>query len=87
MYNFGITYWLSSFAVIVAAITNAYVFYPVFQRCQVTSTYEYLKLRFDWRVQRIGSFIFATSFVHYLPIVVYIPALAFAQGIFIHIIN
>lgn len=83
IYIYGVTFWLSSFSAIIAAILNCYLYFPVFHKIQVTSTYEYLKLRFDKRVQMLSSFIFATSFVYYLPIVVYIPALAFSQGLYL----
>lgn len=84
-YLFGVSFWLSSVCVIVASVFNYYAYFPVFHKLQVTSTYEYLKLRFDRRIQKLASFLFATSFIYYLPIVIYVPALAFSQATGVHI--
>lgn len=81
VYVFGITYWLSIVAIVFANLLNSYIFFPVFNKCQVISTYEYLKLRFDRKIQQICSFLFTMSFALYLPITIYIPALAFSQGV------
>lgn len=65
---------------LLVAFTVHFVYLPVFFKLQVTSTYEYLELRFDRRVRSFGSLIFALSLFFYLPIVIYIPALAFSAG-------
>lgn len=57
-----------------------YVYLPVFYQLGITSTYEYLERRFDNRVRQCASGLFALSLFVYLPIVTYIPALAFSAG-------
>lgn len=58
----------------------AYVFLPVFYRAEVTSTFEYLERRFDRRIRLLGSFIYIMKYILFIPLVIYIPALAFSQG-------
>ncbi|KAL7036978.1 hypothetical protein ACKWTF_009025 [Chironomus riparius] len=62
---------------------------PIFHELQITSTYEYLQLRFDRRVRLFGSLMYSLATILWLPIVIYVPALAFNQttGINIHIIT
>ncbi|KAI8438245.1 hypothetical protein MSG28_010852, partial [Choristoneura fumiferana] len=49
----------------------------------------YLSMRFDNRVRLFGSILFAFTLIGWLPIVIYVPALAFNQvtGVDIHIIT
>ncbi|XP_063827776.1 sodium-coupled monocarboxylate transporter 1-like [Ostrinia nubilalis] len=51
--------------------------------------FQYLELRFDKRLRIFGSAIFSVYLMAWLPIVVYVPALAFNQvtGINIHIVT
>ncbi|KOB73472.1 putative igf2 mRNA binding protein [Operophtera brumata] len=80
MYTYGTQLWtvvLSEWAV---SLTIAIVYLPVFYNLQITSTYEYLRLRFDQKVQLLGSIIFIIKMLLYIPIVIYVPALAFSQG-------
>lgn len=51
--------------------------------------FKYLEQRFDMRMRLFGSIIASLSTMVWLPIVIYVPALAFNQttGIDIHIIT
>ncbi|PNF16521.1 hypothetical protein B7P43_G07192 [Cryptotermes secundus] len=62
---------------------------PVFYTLQLTSTYEYLELRFSSSVRTFASFMFTIYQVLHTPIVLYVPALAFSQvtGINVHMIT
>nr|CAD7576596.1 unnamed protein product [Timema californicum] len=55
--------------------------------CHDTATY--LEKRFDKRVRLFGSFLFSVSIITWMPIVIYVPALAFNQvtGVNVHIIT
>lgn len=66
---------------IVVAISMMYIYLPVFANLQITSTYEYLELRFDNKTRKFASLLFAISQIFFLPIVIYIPALAFSAGL------
>ncbi|CAD6230585.1 GSCOCG00006833001-RA-CDS, partial [Cotesia congregata] len=55
----------------------------------LTSTYEYLERRFDRKVRILGSTLFSIGIMLWLPIVIYVPALAFNQvtGVNVHIVT
>lgn len=80
IYSFGATYWLLSLTMIPIILLTAHVYLPVFYNLQVTSTYEYLAMRFDNTVRNLASFLFTMSRLLFLPIVIYIPALACSSG-------
>uniref|UniRef100_A0A6P4FLT4 Sodium-coupled monocarboxylate transporter 1 isoform X2 n=1 Tax=Drosophila rhopaloa TaxID=1041015 RepID=A0A6P4FLT4_DRORH len=89
IYVYGTQY---AFILVTLAISGAiswYIFLPVFCNLQLTSTYEYFELRFNKSVRLLGSAFFTVANLIWLPIVIYVPALAFNQvtGINIHIIT
>ncbi|XP_063227309.1 sodium-coupled monocarboxylate transporter 1-like [Bacillus rossius redtenbacheri] len=88
-YTYGAAHFNQYLASIVTCVINYYIFLPIFFELQLTSTYEYLEQRFDKRVRAMASFIFALNVILYLPIVIYVPALAFNQvsGIGVHFIT
>ncbi|XP_065209324.1 sodium-coupled monocarboxylate transporter 2-like [Planococcus citri] len=89
IYEFGAQYLVTiCSSVLIVLITNTF-YLPVFFELQLTSLYEYLELRFSKPVRLLGSFIFSVSLILYVPIVIYIPALAFNQvtGISVHSIT
>ncbi|XP_037051954.1 sodium-coupled monocarboxylate transporter 1 [Bradysia coprophila] len=89
IYSFGIQYVYVIGGVIAMGVVMGYVFLPVFHDLKITSTYEYLESRFDKRLRMFGSVMFTIMNIGYLPIVVYVPALAFNQvtGVNVHIIT
>ncbi|XP_017769089.1 PREDICTED: sodium-coupled monocarboxylate transporter 1-like [Nicrophorus vespilloides] len=89
VYRFGSNYWMSCLAIIPPSIITCLVYLPVFYNLQLTSTYEYLKLRFDTKIRVLASFLYAFGILIYLPIVIYVPAMALAQAteINIHLIT
>ncbi|XP_044728265.1 sodium-coupled monocarboxylate transporter 1-like isoform X2 [Chrysoperla carnea] len=56
---------------------------------RLTSTYEYLERRFDKSLRRLGSILFIIGVFLWLPIVIYVPAMALnhVTGINTHIIT
>jgi sodium-coupled monocarboxylate transporter 8/12 len=80
VYKYGGAYWLCIPALIIVGIVSNLVYLPVLFEAQITSVYEYLEKRFDQRARTFSSLLFALSQVLFLPIVIYIPALAFAAG-------
>ncbi|KAJ6636751.1 Sodium-coupled monocarboxylate transporter 1 [Pseudolycoriella hygida] len=89
IYSFGIQYLYVIGGVAFMGLVMGYVYLPVFHDLNITSTYEYLESRFDKRLRMFGSVMFAIMNIGYLPIVVYVPALAFNQvtGVNIHVIT
>lgn len=62
-----------------------HIYLPVFHDLQLTSCYAYLEKRFDKRVKLIASLIYAIQSIFFIPIVMYVPALALSQGKFLYV--
>jgi len=58
---------------------TAHMFLPVYESLQVTTSYEYLELRFHKAVRILAGACFTLQMVLYMAIVVYAPALALSQ--------
>ncbi|XP_024946270.1 sodium-coupled monocarboxylate transporter 1 [Cephus cinctus] len=88
MYVYGTQLWSIVIADSFVSLTMAVVYLPVFYKLQITSSYEYLELRFNHTVRLMGSVIFIIKMLLYIPLVIYVPALAFNQvtGINLHMI-
>ncbi|KAK9708917.1 Sodium:solute symporter family [Popillia japonica] len=89
IYRYGITYGLLITINLSVALTSYYIFLPVFYKLQITSVYEYLYIRFNNKVRVIASFLFSLCMGLFLPVVIYIPALALGQvtNLNIHVIT
>ncbi|KAI9577558.1 hypothetical protein GQX74_005020 [Glossina fuscipes] len=89
VYSFGIQYTYVGMGVIAMGFVMGIFYLPVFHDLNITSTYEYLESRFDRRLRMFGSVMFAIMNIGYLPIVIYVPALAFNQvtGVAVHTIT
>ncbi|KAJ3656756.1 hypothetical protein Zmor_015805 [Zophobas morio] len=89
MYTYGSQFWMVLASEALVSLTMAYCYLPVFYKLQITSSYEYLNLRFNQTVRLLGSVLFLTKMMLYIPIVIYVPALAFSQvtGINLHLIT
>ncbi|CAB3377454.1 Hypothetical predicted protein [Cloeon dipterum] len=89
IYVYGTQYWSVLIAILLMSIGCGVFFLPVFYKLQLNTSYEYLQLRFDRRVRLLGSFLYIISTLLYIPIVVYIPALAFSQvtGVNLHLVT
>ncbi|CAB3363685.1 Hypothetical predicted protein [Cloeon dipterum] len=89
MYTFGTQYWMIVLPEIAVSFTMANAYIPVFYELNITSSYEYLCLRFNQSVRILGSAIFIIKMMLYIPLVIYVPALAFNQvtGINLHYVT
>ncbi|XP_055374973.1 sodium-coupled monocarboxylate transporter 1 isoform X1 [Condylostylus longicornis] len=89
IYVYGTQYAFLLITIIISSFISWHIFLPVFCNLQLTSTYEYFEMRFDKRIRLLGSMLFVIGTMLWLPIVIYVPALAFNQvtGINIHIIT
>ncbi|XP_065163500.1 sodium-coupled monocarboxylate transporter 1 isoform X2 [Atheta coriaria] len=89
IYNFGTQYWLITFSVIFSGIAIAFIYLPVFFQLEVNSSYEYLEFRFSRTVRTLASVLFVIDEILFLPILIYVPSLAFNQvsGINLHLIG
>ncbi|GJQ68454.1 hypothetical protein Trydic_g17033 [Trypoxylus dichotomus] len=89
VYKYGSTISVMFIGIVLVCLLTAYISMPVFHELQLTSTYEYLMLRFDTRIRIMASLLYNINIILYLPIVIYGPALAFAQvaPVNLHIVN
>ncbi|XP_072511805.1 sodium-coupled monocarboxylate transporter 1-like isoform X1 [Notamacropus eugenii] len=79
VYRFGAIFSIFAFSYAFVVIISAEVFLPVFYRLGITSTYEYLELRFNRQVRLCGTILFIVQTILYTGIVIYAPALALNQ--------
>ncbi|XP_070493998.1 sodium-coupled monocarboxylate transporter 1-like [Chironomus tepperi] len=89
IYLYGTQYCFFLLAIICSAFIIHFIVIPVFYELKITSTNEYLEARFNRKLRLMGSVSFLIAIILYLPIVIYVPALAFNQltGINIHVIT
>ncbi|XP_058818710.1 sodium-coupled monocarboxylate transporter 1-like [Topomyia yanbarensis] len=89
LYAHGTQYWMCIVCAFMVFVLMEKIYLPVFYDLQLTSAFTYLQKRFDRTVRSAASFVYALSCLIYLPIVIYVPALAFSQvtGINLHLIT
>ncbi len=68
-------YLLNNLMIVAVAPLIVYFYLPYFRKMQLTSVYEYLRIRFNQRVKLLGSLTFVLFQVSRLGIVIYLPAL------------
>ncbi|XP_045748605.1 sodium-coupled monocarboxylate transporter 2 [Mirounga angustirostris] len=79
VYRFGASFVLFFIAYALVIILTSELFVPVFYRSGITSTYEYLQLRFNKPVRYAATVIYIVQTILYTGVVVYAPALALNQ--------
>ncbi|KAK9869592.1 hypothetical protein WA026_003342 [Henosepilachna vigintioctopunctata] len=86
IYVYGIQYMYILIGVFIMAVIFQNIYLPVFHDLNLISTYQYHEMRFDKRVRLFGSILFTFGIITWLPLVIYVPALAFNQvtGVNVH---
>ncbi|XP_026560281.1 sodium-coupled monocarboxylate transporter 2 isoform X2 [Pseudonaja textilis] len=79
VYRHGSSFFLFAIAYTFVIISTSELFLPVFYRSGITSTYEYLELRFNKPVRMAATLIYILQTIFYTGVVVYAPALALNQ--------
>ncbi|XP_015276773.1 PREDICTED: sodium-coupled monocarboxylate transporter 1-like [Gekko japonicus] len=79
VYRFGARFSVFAITYALVVVISAEVFLPVFYRLGITSTYEYLELRFNRYLRLCGTALFIILTILYTGIVIYAPALALNQ--------
>ncbi|MBN3300908.1 SC5AC protein, partial [Amia calva] len=79
VYRFGGSFIIFSIAYTMMVTLTAELFLPIFYRSGITSTYEYLELRFSKAVRMAATLIYIVQTILYTGVVVYAPALALNQ--------
>ncbi|XP_046396482.1 sodium-coupled monocarboxylate transporter 1 isoform X2 [Ischnura elegans] len=89
VYFHGLQYWLIFIGILFMAVTLSYVYLPVFMNLHISSSYEYLELRFNRHVRAAACGLFVLDEILFLPIVLYVPSLTFnlVTGFNIHCIG
>ncbi|XP_071398384.1 sodium-coupled monocarboxylate transporter 1 [Centroberyx affinis] len=78
-YRFGAAFWLFGFSYAIMSTVTAEIFVPFFYRLGITSTYEYLEMRFNRSIRIIGTTMYIIQTALYTGLVIYAPALALNQ--------
>ncbi|XP_029502700.1 sodium-coupled monocarboxylate transporter 1-like isoform X2 [Oncorhynchus nerka] len=78
-YRFGATFWIFGISYAIMSIITAEIFVPLFYRLGITSTYEYLEMRFNKLIRVIGTTMYIIQTALYTGMVIYAPALALNQ--------
>ncbi|XP_074082785.1 sodium-coupled monocarboxylate transporter 1-like [Macrotis lagotis] len=80
IYRFGAIFTMYGFSYVIMVVVTSEVFLPVFYKLGITSTYEYLELRFNRFIRLCGTFLFILQTILYIGVVIYAPALALNQA-------
>ncbi|KAG5835366.1 hypothetical protein ANANG_G00243150 [Anguilla anguilla] len=78
-YRYGTPFWLFGFSYAIMSTLTAEVFVPLFYRLGITSTYEYLEMRFNKLIRTVGTTMYIIQTALYTGMVIYAPALALNQ--------
>ncbi|XP_037615828.1 sodium-coupled monocarboxylate transporter 1 [Sebastes umbrosus] len=79
VYRYGANIGFYGLSYVVTMVVTSEIFLPVFYRLAITSTYEYLELRFSRATRLLGTVLFIVQTILYTGIVIYAPALALNQ--------
>ncbi|KAM9334617.1 sodium-coupled monocarboxylate transporter 1-like [Symphorus nematophorus] len=79
VYTYGAIYVFFGLGYIFSTVIVSETFLPVFYRLSITSTYEYLELRFNRATRLLGTVLFIVQTILFCGIVIYGPALALNQ--------
>ncbi|XP_017394221.1 sodium-coupled monocarboxylate transporter 2 [Cebus imitator] len=79
VYRFGASFIVFFISYLFVIVLTSELFLPVFYRSGITSTYEYLQLRFNKPVRYAATVIYIVQTILYTGVVVYAPALALNQ--------
>ncbi|XP_067863346.1 sodium-coupled monocarboxylate transporter 1 [Heptranchias perlo] len=79
VYHYGAIFLTFCISYLIVTIVSAEIFLPIFYRLNITSTYEYLGMRFHKTARYIGTSFYIVQTVLYTGIVIYAPALALNQ--------
>ncbi|KAK7111370.1 sodium-coupled monocarboxylate transporter 1-like [Littorina saxatilis] len=76
IYNYNTMFWYLVVAFIFGVSAAAFLFIPFFYELQITSTFEYLEMRFSKPVRILGSCLLVLQMLLYMAFLLYAPSLA-----------
>lgn len=80
MYSHGSQFWVICISFIITVPLTSKLYLPVFMKLRLTSSYEYLAIRFSAATSLFASGLYALQMVFYTSVAVYAPALALSHG-------
>uniref|UniRef100_A0A6P7F9A0 Sodium-coupled monocarboxylate transporter 2 n=1 Tax=Diabrotica virgifera virgifera TaxID=50390 RepID=A0A6P7F9A0_DIAVI len=79
MYTHGAQFWMICICFLVLVPLTSKFYLPVFLELRLTSSYEYLALRFSKNIRYLASGLYILQMVLYTSVAVYAPALALSK--------
>lgn len=79
MYEQGTQFWMTCVAFVLVVPITSYLYLPVYMKLRLTSSYEYLNLRFDRHCRLLASGLYMLQMILYTSVAVYAPALALSH--------
>ncbi|HND52881.1 MAG TPA: sodium/solute symporter [Pirellulaceae bacterium] len=79
MIAYGVAYFAGYLAIPIVALVVVKVWIPFFMRLHLTSAYEYLERRFDYRARLLGGLLFLLLRLGWMSVVVYTASLAMVE--------
>lgn len=80
MYNYGAQFWMICVAFLLVVPLTSRLYLPVFMALRLTSSFEYLSLRFSNSTRYLASALYILQMILYTSVAVYAPALALSHG-------
>ncbi|KZC04500.1 PREDICTED: sodium-coupled monocarboxylate transporter 1-like [Dufourea novaeangliae] len=79
MYSQGTQFWMTCLAFLLVVPITSHLYLPVYMKLRLTSSYEYLNLRFDRHCRLLASGLYMMQMILYTSVAVYAPALALSH--------
>ncbi len=79
MIRYGVAYFAGYLSIPLVALVVIYLWIPFFMRLRMTSAYEYLENRFDYRVRLLAGVLFLLLRLGWMSMVVYTASMAMVQ--------
>ncbi|XP_075214771.1 sodium-coupled monocarboxylate transporter 1-like isoform X2 [Lycorma delicatula] len=79
MYVYGTMFWLQCISYLLVVPIASHLYLPVFMKLHLTSSYEYLEMRFNKCARVIAAALYTFQMILYTSVAVYAPALALSH--------
>jgi SSS family transporter len=79
IHYYGVRITLVVIGMLLAIIVVSHAYAPKYQEMKFTSAYEYVERRYNYATRVVASLLFSASVIIFLAVVLYVPALSFAQ--------
>ncbi|XP_011501301.1 PREDICTED: sodium-coupled monocarboxylate transporter 1 isoform X2 [Ceratosolen solmsi marchali] len=79
MYEYGTQFWMICLAFVLVVPITSQLYLPVYMKLRLTSSYEYLNLRFNRHCRLLASGLYMLQMILYTSVAVYAPALALSH--------